>query len=389
MFFTPPTSSKSNPESTTPNVKPKCLFNSAASASSSAATPSSTINTVAILPAQTSVSYTPNSTHIAFSSLLNKVNTMSQQTLPSSNVGNMVNPNVKLTFVNNEEISKFVGNPTQFDTTFAPGPKIEEFLNHFNAYIVRHNITTDADKLIALRMLVHPSMGDARFVLSSLLDDTLGTNITFQQVSDYLIRLYKSETSLNFFRACNNFIELCKPKNDGVNDLMQFRSIEVATKELLQAYLDKPNQANSQKNDSQKIFEILSLMAFSIYAGEKVSKSLIKEDLSQKDLFVKAKELIRLQALQDEKKKDSVVLQISEEEENSVVKKKNFDLKKRRTMQIKGKKTLICFRCGLENSHTAKSCNTKIDLFCSFCLKRGHVNKVCFKKQANSNFRTQ
>ena len=44
-------------------------------------------------------------------------------------------------------------------------------------------------------------------------------------------------------------------------------------------------------------------MAFSIYAGEKVSKTLIKEDLNQKDLFVKAKELIRLQALQDEKKK--------------------------------------------------------------------------------------
>ena len=378
---------KSDPETTTTNSKPQCLFSSSASTTFS--------TTVATLPAYTSAPSTPAPCtplpppNVSFASLLNKVNTMAPNTGPASGVSNNSNPNVKLTFVNNEEMSKFVGNPTQFDTTFSPGPKIEEFLQNFAAYTARHNIVTDADKLIALRMLVHPTMGDGRFVLSSLVDDSLGANITFQEVSDYLIRLYKSETSLNFFRACNNFIDLCKPKRDGLNDLMQFRSIEVATKELLNAYLDKPNQATSQKNDNQKFFEILSLMAFSMYAGEKVSKSLIKEDLSQKDLFVKAKELIRLQALQDEKKKDSVVLQISDDSENTVEKKKNFDFKRKKTMQVKSKKSLICFRCGLENSHTAKHCNTKVDLFCAYCLKRGHVSKVCFKKQATSNFRSQ
>ena len=393
MYRTPPLC-KSDPETSPANIKPQCLFSTSAATTSSTVQSSTTVTTLVPLakPLATIANSAPStplsSPKISFASLLNQVTNMTQQSNLSANVGNVVNP-VKLTFVNNEEMQKFVGNPTQFDTTFSPGPKIEEFLCNFNAYALRHNIVTDADKLIALRMLIHPSMGDGRFVLSSLLDDSLGANITFQEVSDYLVRLYKSETSLNFFRACNNFIDLCKPKTDGLNDLMQFRSIEIATKELLNAYLDKPNQAQSQKTANQKIFEILSLMAFSIYAGEKVSKTLIKEDLNQKDLFVKAKELIRLQALQDEKKKDSVVLQISDDSDNTVEKKKNFDFKKKKTLQVKSKKTIICYRCGIENSHTAKQCNTKIDLFCAFCHKSGHVSKVCFKKQATSNFRSQ
>ena len=164
MYRTPP--SKSEPEAITSGKKPLCLFSSSSTTTSSAA---SSTTTVATLPAQISAPSTPlSSSQISFASLLNRVNTMNPSAGTSTGVGNILNPNVKLTFVNNEEMSKFVGNPTQYDTTFSPGPKIEEFLQNFSAYTVRHNIVTDADKLIALRMLVHPSMGDARFVLSSL-----------------------------------------------------------------------------------------------------------------------------------------------------------------------------------------------------------------------------
>ena len=276
MYRTPPC--KSDPETSPANIKPLCLFSSSAATTSSAVQSSTTVATLVPLATPlatvaTSAPSTPlSSLKISFASLLNKVNTMSQSAGTSAGAGTMLNPNVKLTFVNNEEMSKFVGNPTQYDTTFSPGPKIEEFLNHFNAYTVRHNIVSDADKLIALRMLVHPSMGDARFVLSSLVDDSLGANITFQEVSDYLVRLYKSETSLNFFRACNNFIDLCKPKTDGLNDLMQFRSIEVATKELLNAYLDKPNQAQSQNTANQKFFYIFIFDGIFNLCGRKCQK---------------------------------------------------------------------------------------------------------------------
>ena len=284
----------------------------------------------------------------------------------------------KLSFVGGEEIKKFVGNPTHFDTLFTPGPPINEFLDNFHAFCQRHNLSSDNDKLTALKMNFHPSMGDARFVLSSLLDENLNTTIPFDEVVDYLRRAYKPTSSINVYRASQNFIALCKPKAASDNDFLKLRQIEIAARELLEAFTKRAAYQGSGKSDEQKMLEMLSLTAYSAYAGEKISKKLAETSGPARELLIKTKEELRLLDLK-ERSQDILYCEPSQQPYANT---KQFGAKNNNYKKFKSdnnRKNIVCHKCSLPG-HSARECKCQVELFCAKCLKSGHVQKVCFSK---------
>ena len=322
-------------------------------------------------------------------------------------------PAPKLSFISGDEIKKFVGCQTSYDTAFSPGPSIEEFLEAFKGFCERHDLKTDADKIVSLKMQVHPSMGDARFVLSSLLDSNINQNIPFTEVVEYLRRAYKTTSSINMYRASQNFINLCKPKNSFENDFLMLRSIELSCRELLEAFTGRDAYANSTKSPEEKIIEILSLIAFSAYAGEKISKKLSKDSVSARELVVRTKEELRLAELKEKQEKNEKNGLFSKNENVFTMEKQTEQNKQtgfnkqnnhrysnsgsyrnsnsqgnnpRNSQFNHGARTgnkIVCHKCG-QKSHIAKECRTTVELHCAKCLRNGHVQSVCFSKQ---NFR--
>ena len=213
----------------------------------------------------------------------------------------------KLSFIGGDEIKKFVGNPTHYDSLFTPGPPICEFLDNFTAFCQRHNLTGEQDRLTALKCQIHPSMGDARVVLSSLLDENLNNNITFDEVTAYLKRAYKTTSSINVYRASQNFIALCKPKSHSDNDFLKLRQIEIAARELLDAFTKRTAFVNSNKSPEQKMLELLSLTAYSAYAGEKISKKLAETSVSARELLVRTTEELRLADLKEKSSPETIL----------------------------------------------------------------------------------
>ena len=76
----------------------------------------------------------------------------------------------KFTFLQGEELTKFRGNRTKGDGIFTEGPKIQDFFNNIEAYISRHGISTDRDKIVSVKLNIDQTAGDARFVVQSIFD---------------------------------------------------------------------------------------------------------------------------------------------------------------------------------------------------------------------------
>ena len=220
-------------------------------------------------------------------------------------------------------------------------------------------------------------MGDARFVLSSLLDSNINSNITYQEVIDYLKRAYKTTSSINFYRASQNFINQCVPRNKSENDFLKLRAIELSCRELLDAFTEREAYTNSQKSTNEKLMELLTLTAFSAFAGEKISKKLTKESVPARELLVRTKEELRLAELKD--RQDAIGagenIFIAENTFTEPV----FTPKQPQTNRNKGKNNtyrhpyqgsrnnkVMCHKCGIEN-HMASQCKTSIELFCKKC----------------------
>ena len=52
------------------------------------------------------------------------------------------------------------------------------------AYLARHNITNNNDKIISLKMNMHARQGDAKHILYSILDDNINYKmITFEPIT--------------------------------------------------------------------------------------------------------------------------------------------------------------------------------------------------------------
>ena len=107
-------------------------------------------------------------------------------------------------------------------------------------------------------MSIHPSMGDARIVLSSILD-------YFNEVANYLRRAYVTTHSFNFYRATKHFFELCSPQKSNKNDFVCLRNIEIAAKQVIQGHkIRKAYRLNEKKNTEDTVMELLLLISFSV-----------------------------------------------------------------------------------------------------------------------------
>ena len=91
-----------------------------------------------------------------------------------------------VTFLNSEEIPKFRGRRLQTDEIFTHGPSFDELASNLNAYFIRHNLNNDEEKINALRLLVHPTQGDERFVLAHFLDPALNRErFSYEQLNHF------------------------------------------------------------------------------------------------------------------------------------------------------------------------------------------------------------
>ena len=178
----------------------------------------------------------------------------------------------RLAFITAQELPKFKGNRTSHDDVFTRGPDIEEFLNTFRAYLARHNIVTDKDKIIALKMNIHASQGDAKCTLSSILDDNINSEgITFEQVETLLKRVYKKEESTSFYKSAKHYLDLLNKTKSG-NTVEKLRSLEIASKSIHKAFTERKAWENNNKSTQDTLLEFILVFSYSIYGGEKMTE---------------------------------------------------------------------------------------------------------------------
>ena len=193
-----------------------------------------------------------------------------QQILRNENLNNAT-PS-RLAFITAPELPKFKGNRTSKDDIFSKGPEIDEFLDNFRAYLARHNIVNNNDKITSLRMNIHASQGDAKHTLSSILDDNMNVEgITFEEVETLLKRVYKKEEATSFYKSAKHFLDSIN-KNSAGNTVEKLRSLEVAAKEIHTAFLARKSWENNHKTTQDTLLEFMLIFAYSIYGGEKLTE---------------------------------------------------------------------------------------------------------------------
>ena len=112
---------------------------------------------------------------------------------------------------------------------------VKEFIATFEAYTYRHNLINDLDKSTALKMSGYPPMGDARIVLSGIIDRQINEDNIIYNVSSQLSACVTTH-SLIFVRATKHFLELCSPQKSEKNDFVCLRNIEIVAKQVIQGY---------------------------------------------------------------------------------------------------------------------------------------------------------
>ena len=289
-------------------------------------------------------------------------------------VKNEISNSSRLAFIAGDEIKKLVGNKTNDDTIFTPGPDIEEFIEAFEAYTSRHNLVSDLDKITALKMSAHPSMGDARIVLSSILDSQINEdNITYKEVISYLRRAYVTCHSVNFFRASKHFLELCSPQKSEKNDFVCLRNIEIAAKQLIQGFKKRNAHKKNNKNSEDNLMEFLLLVGFSMWGGEKLSKKIInfEANLLPREILLRVQEEKRQEKLKSQQNNVLFIRNSGQNVKRNLMSPQQFQSKSEKNRNT----NIVCRKCA--GSHPTSECKTTIELFCAKCYKFGHVRSVC------------
>ena len=182
-----------------------------------------------------------------------------------------------VTFMNAEEIPKFRGRRLPQDEIFVVGPTFSEFTSNLAAYFQRHHIIEDSQKINLLRLLVHPSQGDARYVLSHFLDPLLNPQgFSYEELIDFLKRSYTKTEELIFFRATQHLMATI---NDKVapRDFKKIRDIETSILQLLETYKRRGGFNESTKSAEEHCRDVLLHMALAAWGGEKLTTEVLEK----------------------------------------------------------------------------------------------------------------
>ena len=103
-------------------------------------------------------------------------------------------------------------------------------------------------------MNIHASQGDAKCILSSILDDNINSGgITFEQVETLLKRVYKKEESTSFYKSAKHFLDSLNKTKSG-NTVEKLRSLEIASKEIHKAFTERKACGKIIKRQHKKLF---------------------------------------------------------------------------------------------------------------------------------------
>ena len=330
-------------------------------------------------PPKTTIHLTPNvttylNTTASAPPLSNTSTTSTPQCLPSTTPHVPQPPstphpqNQILTFVNTEEVPKFKGLRATCDEYFTPGPTLNEFVSNLEAYFHRHNLHNDQERINALKILIHPSQGDARFVLSHIVNNQLNeTNLTYNELINYIRRAYTTKKQSNFFQAVKNFLGTIQD-DEADKDFVKINKINDAIQLLMEAYKKRPAYANNQKTMEQTLQEMLTLIAFSTRAGEKASNEVLEKIPANQEYRKTALQIAEFIKKEGEKTATVCALRTTRapppqrQGESSLI-----------------NKNLLCTKCGWRG-HMASRCR-RTDLFCKHCRTHTHMTNVCRRKK--------
>ena len=316
-------------------------------------------------------------------------------------------PTTRLAFVTGEELLKFKGNKRPMETLFTPGPSINDFLSSFAAYCARHGLVSSSDKVLALKMNVHPSQGDAFLTLSSILDSSLNKDtISFEDISDYLSDIYRPISNLNVFRATKSFVKRindCAEDSFKGNPIETLRSLELSAKELVQTFTQRKDfNRNNKKNPEDSMIELLIAMSFSMYVGEETSNKFIEDlpaNIPPRSILLRAHNQIRKSQIKKSPSTDYVAVVDSNPAEMRASRPRNPSyglghknsnfrsntpgrhLKKDEYNSNFNHSNQNCYFCN--GFHTSENCRRRESINCSFCKIKGHNVMACrkFRKQ--------
>ena len=204
-----------------------------------------------------------------------------------------VQAQTRLALIEAEEIVKFRGNRRPGETLFSKGPNYDEFMLNFEDYCSRHGITTDYDKITALRMNIDHKNGDCSVIFSSALDANINkVPITYADLTQYLHNIYmRPITNQNLFRASSEFAKNLNSKfNCKNNPIKQLRKLELCAKELVKSFIGRKNFRNNLKNIEDTCLEMAIMTVYSTFIGENLSKTVLEElppNLSPRVMFSK------------------------------------------------------------------------------------------------------
>ena len=343
----------------------------------------------------------PNSLQTTFSLLPNQIYPNPPTTAPSSNSPHtsygltptpsqiyptLLNPNPippTVTFFNSEEIPKFRGRRLQTDEMFVYGPNFNEFIENLNAYFIRHQIINDEEKINALRLLVHPTQGDARFVLAHFLDPSLNRErFSFNQLVNYLKRSYTTKEETNFFQAASHFIDLIR-KKDSLKDFKKIREIQNAINQIMETFKRRESFTLSPKNTEQHCMELLLHLALSYLGGEKLTTNVLEKAPTNEAgglLGLRCVEFLMRESLTNNMELHHIKEDFPASRPCSALSRDSRSGREMplKTDESKTTKNVLCYKCGMKN-HISPDCRIK-KLYCSHCKINTHNTVVCRKK---------
>ena len=187
-----------------------------------------------------------------------------------------------MTFLNTEEIQNFRGRRLQTDEELQYWSTFNEFADSLNAYFIRHNLTDDNEKINALRLLICPSQGDARYVLAHFLDPTLNKDrFSYDEQIRCLKRSYTTKEEINFSQASQHLINVFTNVSNPC-DFKNIHKIEKAIELLIDTFKRRENFADSgKKTAEQHVMEVVLEKAptseQSSLQGQRCSEFLLKD----------------------------------------------------------------------------------------------------------------